>query len=71
MSDRDLNVFTKSPPEQYSNSKIKIKETGEENRSLTEYKKAVIVFYDILGLSNSRNVEGFFMRGKNKNLDIF
>ena len=29
MPDRDIYIITKSPPEQYSNSKIKFEEIGE------------------------------------------
>ena len=37
--DRDIHIITKSPPEQYTNSKIKIKEIGDEIKTLNEYKK--------------------------------
>ena len=36
-SGRDIYIITKEAPEQYSNSKIKINEIGEEIRLLKEY----------------------------------
>ena len=53
MPDRGIYIITKSPPEHYSKSKIKIEEV-EEIKSLNEYENATIVFDDILGSSNSR-----------------
>ena len=47
ISDRDIYIITKSPPEQYSNSKIKIKEISDEIRPLNEYENGIIVFDDI------------------------
>ena len=44
---RDVYLITKSPPEQYSNSKIKVKEIGHEVKPLSEYENAIIVFDDI------------------------
>ena len=48
ISDRDIYIITKSPPEQYSNSKIKIKEISDEIKSLNEYENGIIVFDDNL-----------------------
>ena len=36
MIDRDIYIITKSPPEQYTNSKIKIKEISDEIKPLNE-----------------------------------
>ena len=69
--DRDIYRITKSPFEQYSNSRIKIKETSGEIKSLSEYENAIIVFDDILHSSKSKNLDQFFLRGKHNNLDIF
>ena len=69
--DRDLSKITKLPSEQYSNPKIKIKETSDEIEPLIEYEKANIVFDDILGSSNSIHVDQFFCRGRHKDLDIY
>ena len=55
--DRDIYILTKSPPEQYSNAKIKIKEISDEIKPLNEYENAIIVFKDILGSLNSRLVD--------------
>ena len=68
--DRDIYVVTNSPPDQYSNSKIKIKEI-EEMKPLNEYENAIIVFNDILGSSNSRETDQFFVRGRHNILDIY
>ena len=71
MIDRDIYIITKSPPEQYTNSKIKIKEITDEIKPLNEYENGVIVFDDILGSWNSRFIDQFFIRGRHKNLDIY
>ena len=71
MIDRDIYIITKSPPEQYTNSKIKIKEITDEIKPLNEYENGVIVFDDILGSSNSRFIDQFFIRGRHNNLDIY
>ena len=70
MIDRDIYIITKSPPEQYTNSKIKIKELSDEIKPLNEYENGIIVFDDILGSSNSRYIDRFFITGRHKNLDI-
>ena len=70
LPDRDIYKITKSPPEQNSNSKIKIKEIGEEIKTLTEHENTIIDFDDFLGSTNSRYIDEFFIRGRHKNLDI-
>ena len=60
--DRDIYIITKSPPEQYTNSKIKFKEINDESKPLNEYENGIIVFDDILGSSNSRFIDQFFIR---------
>ena len=70
-SDRDIFIFTKSPPEQYSNSKIKIKELSNEIKPLNEYENCVIVFDDILGSTNSNYIDQYFTGGKHNHLDIY
>ena len=69
--DRDIYIITKSPPEQYINSKIKIKEKSDEIKPLNEYENGIIVFDDILGSSNCRFIDQFFIRGRHNNLDIY
>ena len=71
MSDRDIYIITKSPPEQYTNSKIKIKEISDEFKPLNEYENGIIVFDDVLGSSNSRDIDQYFIRGRHNNLDIY
>ena len=71
ISNRDLYIITKSPPDQYSNSKIKIKEISDEIKPLNEYENGIIVFDDILGSSNSRFIDQFFITGRHNNLDNY
>ena len=71
ISDRDVYIITKSPQEQYTNSKIKIKEIDDEIKPLNEYENGIIVFDDILGSSNSRFIDQFFIRGRHNNLDNY
>ena len=71
LPDRDIYIITKSPPEQYSILKIKIKEISDEIKPLTEYENAIIVFDDFLGSSNSRIIDHFFIRGRHNIIDIF
>ena len=61
ITNRDIYIITKSPPEQYTNSKIKIKEIGDEIKTLSEYENGIIVFDDVLGSSNSRFIDQFFV----------
>ena len=68
---RDIYIITKSPPEQYTNSKITIKEINDEIKPLNEYENGIIVFDDILGSSHSRFIDQFFIRGRHNNLDIY
>ena len=69
--DRDIYIIIKSPPQQYSNTKIQIKEIGDELKPLNEYKNAIIVFDDILGSTINRYIDQFFIRSRHKNLDIY
>ena len=69
--DRDIYIITKSPPEQYTKSKIKMKEIGDEIKPLNEYENGIINFDDILRSSNSKFKDQFFIRGRHNNLDIF
>ena len=69
--ERNIYVITKSPPEQYSNSKIKIKEISDEFKPLNEYENAVFVFDDVFGSSNSKYIDQFFIRGRHNNLDNY
>ena len=71
LSDRDIYINTTSPPEQYINSTIKIKEITDEIKPLNEYENGIIVFDDILGSSNSRFIDQLFIRGRHNNLDIY
>ena len=48
-TDRDIYIFTKSPPGHYSNCKVKIEKIGEEIQILSDYQNAIKVFDDVLG----------------------
>ena len=71
LPNRDFYINTKYPPEQYSLSKIKIKEIGEEIKQLNEDEKDIITFDYILGTSNSKHTHQFFMRGRHTNLVVY
>ena len=71
ISDKDIYIITKSPPEQYTNSKIKIKEINDEIKPLNENENGITVFDDILGSSNIKFIDQFFIRGRHNNLDIY
>ena len=70
IADRDIYIITKSPSEQYSNSKIKIKERGDEIKLLNKYENAIIVFDDFLESSRSRYIDQFFKKSRHNNIDI-
>ena len=67
----DVFIIIKSPPEQYSNSKIIFKEITDENKPLSEHENAIIVFDDILGSWNSGLVDHFFIGGQHNDSDIY
>ena len=71
ISNRDIYIITESPPEQNSNSEFKIKEINDEIKSLHEDENAIIVFDDILGSSNSRLVDQYFIRGQHSDLEFY
>ena len=65
---RDVYIITKSPPEQYSKSKTKIPDLGEEINPLSNNKSAIIGF-GILGTSNGKHKDELFIRGPHNDLD--
>ena len=69
--DRDIYITTKLPPEQYTNSKNKNKEIGDEIKTLNEYENGIIVFDDFVGSSSSRFIDQFFNKGRHNNLDTY
>ena len=71
LTDRDVYIFTKLTPEQYSKSQIKLKEVREEMKPLIAYENAVIVFDVILGTTTSEFIDQFFKGGRHNNLDKF
>ena len=68
--DWDTYISIKFPPEQFLNSKNKIKEIGEEIRPLNELENAIIVFDDVLVSSKSRYIVQLFKRWKHTNYDM-
>ena len=68
---RDICIIIKSPPEQHSNSKFKIKEIGDAIKPLSEYKHAIIVFDGFLASSNSTLADQYLIRGRHNDLDIY
>ena len=68
---RDIYIITKSPFEQFSNSKIKIKETAEETKTLTENTTSIIGLDEILGTSITRYIDQVFNRGRHNNFYIY
>ena len=71
ISDRDIYIITKSPSEQYSSSKIKVKAINDEIKPVNENENCVIVFDDILGSTNSNYIDQYFIRGRHNRLDIY
>ena len=68
---RDIYGITKSPPEQYSHSKIKNKEISDEIKTLNKFENGIIVFDDNLGPSNTRHVDHFFIKGRHNFVDVY
>ena len=71
ISDRGIYIITKSPPEQCSSSKFKVKKIGDEIKPLNEYENCAIVFDDFLGSTNSNYIDQYFMRGRHNHLGIY
>ena len=71
LRDQDVYLITKSPPEEYSISKTKIKEITDESKRLNEYQNAIIVFDDNLSTSNSKYIDQFFIKSRHTNLEIY
>ena len=71
MSNRDLYITIKSPPEQYRTSKFRIKEEGGEIKPFNQYQNAIIVFDKFLGSSNSKYIDQCFIRGRHDNSGTF
>ena len=71
IADRDIYIITKSPPEQYTNFKIKIKEISDEIKPLKRRRKWYKRFDEVLSSSKSRFIDQFSIRGRHINLDIY
>ena len=67
--DRDNHIITRSPPEQYTNSEIKMKEK-EEIKLLNEYGNGIIVLDENLGPPNRKYIDQFSFRRRRKSLDF-
>ena len=66
---REIYKITKSPPELFFNSKIKINEVREEIKPLNACESSVKVFDDVLGWSNWKFIDQFFKKGSRKKVD--
>ena len=71
ISDRDIYITTESPPEHFSNFKIKVKEISDEIKPLNEYENCVTVFDDFSGSTNSNYIDQYFIRSRHNHLDIY
>ena len=45
--------------------------TSTENKPIDKYKGSVVIFDDMLGARNSSQINAFFTRGRNENLDVY
>ena len=52
MPNRDIFIFTKTPPEQYSNYKIKIKKIGEESETFKRIRKRFLMIFYVRQISD-------------------
>ena len=68
--DQDIYIINNSPSEQFINSKIKITEISNKIKPLNEYQNAIIGFDDLLGSTNSRDIDEYFIRGRHNNFYI-
>ena len=68
---RDFYIMTKSPSEQYTNSKNKIKKIEEGKKTLKDYENVIKVFDDILGSTTSQYIDQLFKGGRHIKLDIY
>ena len=54
LGDKDVCLFAKIFPEQYSNSKFKLTDMGEKIRPVSEHEGRIIVFANSSGSSNNK-----------------
>ena len=71
ISDRNVLKFTRSPLEQYFNSKIKINEIGEEIESVNQWANATEVFDGFKGSSKCKFINWFFIKGRHQILNVY
>ena len=62
---RPIHLITRSP-NQYPNY-----ETSINNKPIDKIKGSVATFVDMLGTRNSSQIDEFFTRGKQENLDVY
>ena len=62
---RPIHIITRSP-NQYPNYK-----TSTDIKPINKYKGSVVIFDDMLGASNSSQIDEFFTRGRHENIDVY
>ena len=62
---RPIHIITRSP-NQYPDYK-----TSNEIKPINKYKGSVVIFDDMLGAKNSSQIDEFFTRGRNEDLDVY
>ena len=60
-----IYIITRTPI-QYPNYKTK-----NENKPINKYKSSVVLFDDMLGARNSSQIDEFYRRGRDENLNVF
>ena len=62
---RPIHIITRSP-NQYPKHK-----TSTDIKPINKYKGSVVIFDDMLGAKNSSQIDEFFTRGRNEDLDVY
>ena len=62
---RPIHIITRSP-NQYPNYK-----TSNEIKPINKYKGSVVIFDDMLGAKNSSQIDEFYARGRQEDLDVY
>ena len=62
---RPIHIITRSS-NQYPNYK-----TSNEIKPINKYKGSVVIFDDVLGYKNSSQIDGFFIRGRHEDINVY
>ena len=60
-----IDIITRSP-NQYPNYK-----TSAEIKLINKYKRSIVIFDEMLGATNSSQIDEFFTRGRHEDLDVY